>query len=389
MLGTPGCQSSAAAYRGSQLVAGGVVGDRTDDAAVARVDAVGAGGVVGVHAPVHGAAEADDVEGADVDAGALDGGRGRLVVGLVGDPGRVEGVAVGLHDRPAELAERVAALEAVVAVGVRRDGGLPAVHEGVVTLAHRQREVRDALLAGVLDPVAVGVVEDVAGVLRPPAGHRHRAHGDGLAARDGHLLEGEQVVLRLVPPGQRVVAVGHAADVEPAVGARLADPDGLVAVLQVAERQPGVRDRALDLGAGEAVVEVVDATLRRDVVQRAHDPSGDVAGRAGVQRLPVLGRPGVAEQRGGHGLAREHELGVVPGRALHHPGVPVVVALERGGLHPVDRVALRRRDVLRVAVRAHVRVRHDAVGVADALPADGLHDRCHVGVERGAAGSRG
>ena len=46
-----------------ELVAGRVVADRADDAAVPRVDAVSARRVVGVHAPVHAAAEADDVAG--------------------------------------------------------------------------------------------------------------------------------------------------------------------------------------------------------------------------------------------------------------------------------------------------------------------------------------
>src|SRR5207342_480546 len=49
-----------------QLVAGHVIADRADDAAVAGVDPVGAGRVVGVDTPVERPAETDDVERADV-----------------------------------------------------------------------------------------------------------------------------------------------------------------------------------------------------------------------------------------------------------------------------------------------------------------------------------
>ena len=81
----------------------------------------------------------------------------------------------------------------------------------------------------------------------------------------------------------------------------------------------------------------------------------------------------------GNGLAGDDELGVEAGRALHHPGVPVVVAFERRRLDPAG--PGRRDEGQRVAVRSEVRDRQDAVGVAQALAADRLDGREEVGVE--------
>ncbi len=358
---------------GVELVAGRVVADRADDAAVARVDAVGSGRVVGVDAPVEPAAETDDVQHADVDAGALDGGRGRLVVSLVGDAGGVEGVVVGLHDRP--LAERVGGLEPVVPGRVGGDGGRPAVHQRVVLLAHGQGEVGDARLGEVLDPVAVGVVEDVALVLGPPAVERQVAQLLGLAVADRHVDHVQVVVLRLVPPAQGVVAVRHARDVEGAVGVALAHPDRLVAVLQVGQGQPGLDDRLVQLGAGVAAPVVEGAAARRRVGLDPDHHARDVPAAAGE----VVPRRREAEQRLRDRLAGPDGLGVEAGAALHHPGVPVVVALERGGLGPP--LAVRWGRGQRVAVGAQVRDGQQAGAVADAGAALDVDHRQHVRIQ--------
>ena len=88
-----------------------------------------------------------------------------------------------------------------------------------------------------------------------------------------------------------------------------------------------------------------------------------------------------AELRRRNGLARDDGLGVVSGRALHEPGVPVVVALERGRLDVA--AAVRRDDRRRVPVGAEVRDGDHAGGVAEALAPDGVDDREAVGVTGG------
>ena len=112
-------------------------------------------------------------------------------------------------------------------------------------------------------------------------------------------------------------------------------------------------------------------------MQGAHDAAGDAAGAARGWPFFV----GLAKPNSGVGTASPamRELGVEAGGALHHPGVPVVVALEGGGLDPL--LPVGRGDELRVAVGAHVREGDDAVGVAEALAADRVDDRQHVGVE--------
>ena len=163
-----------------------------------------AGRVVEVDAPVEGARQADDRQDADVDALAENRGRLRLVVGLVGDTGRVVEVGVGLEDQP--LGERVGVHHLVVAVAVGADRGRAAVHQGVLALAEREAEARHAGLVGVALPVAIEVVEDVPGELREPTRQAEDAHvDDGVrGVRDRHADQVEDVVLLVVPVGEGV-----------------------------------------------------------------------------------------------------------------------------------------------------------------------------------------
>ena len=354
---------------GVELVAGGVVADRADDAAVAGIEAEGrTGRVVGMHAPVELARQADDRQHADVDPSAQHRGRGGLVVGLVSHAGGVVAVAVGLFDEP--LGHRVGALEAVVAVGVGGDQRRATIHQRVLSLAHRQGEVGHPGLAGVLDAVAVVVVEDVAVDLRPPAVDGQDAHVDDLAAGDADVDQVEDVVLRLVPPGEGVVAVGHVRDVEGAVGVSLAHVYGgveLGCAGQCGQSDPRLVDRRVDLGAGESAEDLAglaNATLGGHVHVDAVDDTLDLTGSGSRRQCGGRNEP---EEDGRERLAALGELGVEAGRAFHDPCIPVVVALERGGLHPVG--AVWRRCGERVAVRPEVRERQHACGVAEALSA--------------------
>ncbi len=381
-----------------ELVAGRSVADRADDAAVVRVDARGAAvRRVLVDTPVDGAAEADDREDADVDPGTLDRRRRRLVVGLVGDPGRVVDVAVGLHDDP--LTDRVAALEVVVAARVGACRALATVVEVVLAVAQRQREPRHTELAlarirtlvvvrviPVHPAVAVGVVEDVAAVFGPPAVQGQLAHLHDLAVRDGDVDEVEVVVLWLVPPGQRVVAGGHAGDVELALRVAAAHPDGHVAGLEVHQREPRLHDRTANLGSGVSSPEVEGAARGRGVCLDPHHCPLDVSGRCAGEWLAVVERLHEAEDRQGHELSTPRKGLVEAGVALHDPGVVVVVALEGRCLDPG--LPVRWGHGHRVAVGAQVRNREHPARVADAFPTasrDG--NRQHVVVELRRTGS--
>ncbi len=363
-----------------ELVPGDVVADRADNAAVLRVDAVRAVGVVVVDAPVDPAGEADDRQDADVHAGAEDRGGRRLVVGLVRDAGRVEAVVVGFEDDP--LRQRVGVLEDVVALRVGAHRGGAAVHQRVLALAEREAEVRHARLAGVLLPVAVRVVEDVAVDLGEPSGQRQDAEVLVLAGGDRHLDQVQDVVLVLVPVGERVAAHRHAGDRERTRRrVRPDELDGLVLVAEIRERDPGILDRRVDLGAAQAAPDragEAGAPLGRDIDLGSRDNARDrprldagACGEGVCRELPVRGVRGgclvlageardVAEDRERERLAGDHELRVVTGRALHQPGVPVVVALEGGRLDP----ALARRGDRghRVAVRPEVRDLQEAPG---------------------------
>ena len=157
-------------------------------------------------------------------------------------------------------------------------------------------------------------------------------------------------------------AVGNVGDGELAVGVALADPHGGVADVKVGERQPWRVDRLVDLAAGEAAPDLPvlgRATDRRDVDLDGIDDARDAARRHAVDTVRcrrgrrVGARVHVAEDDRRERLAGDDELGVEAGGAFHHPCVPVVVALERRGLHEVGSV--RRRGRQRVAVGAEVR----------------------------------
>ena len=181
-----------------ELVAGGVVGDRADDPAVgARV--------VGLHAPVDLATEADDRQEVDVDEAAELRGRLGLVLALVGHAGGLVPGVEGLQDEP--LAERVGLADVVGAVAVGGGGVGVLVHQRVVALADGQRELGDRLLTRVLLAVAVAVDEDGAVHVGEPA-------DDHLVADVGHpavlhldVEAPQDVVLVVVPDGQLVGAV--------------------------------------------------------------------------------------------------------------------------------------------------------------------------------------
>ena len=286
-----------------ELVAGGVVRNRSDDAAVLRVDPVGAVCIIGVHAPVHPTREADDGQRADVDAGAEHRGGGRLVVGLIGNASGVVEVVVRLHHEP--LGHRVGALEVVVAAVVGTDCGGAAIHQRVLPLAHRQSvvgyacfafdaAVGAAVLVDVVPlhlAVAVGVVEHVTVVLRPPLLQRQHAGVDGLTVHHGDVLDVHDVVLRLVPPCERVGAIGDVRDRERAIGIALTDPDGCVAVAKVAQREPRLVDGLVDLASGDAAPDragiVGQATDRGHVDLHGVNDARDLAGRAAVDSVRV------------------------------------------------------------------------------------------------------
>ena len=348
-----------------EFVAGGVVADGADDAAVAGIDAVRcAGWVIGVHAPVQLPGEADDGQRADVNATADElagcitlngnGCRDRLVVGLKGGPRGVIAIVVGLHHQP--LRHGVGTLELVVtgAVGFHRGG--TAIHERVLSLAHGKSEVGHAWFARVFHTVAVGIAEDVTIEKRPPAVDRNNAHVDGFAVADGDVLQVEDVVLRLVPPGQRVVAVGNVRDVEGTVDVALADPHRGVAVGEVGERKPWLGDGVIDLGTAKAAEDLAGclggATGRGHVHMNTVNNALDVPGT----RSHCVGLLHEAEHNARERLAALDEFGVKAGGAFHHPGVPVVVTFKGGGLDPRVLACAQCgwNDLQRVAVRSKV-----------------------------------
>ena len=348
-----------------EFVAGGVVADRADDSAVAGIDAVRcAGWVIGVHAPVQLPGEADDGQRADVNATAdelagcitLNGNacRDRLVVGLKGGPRGVIAIVVGLHHQP--LRHGVGTLELVVTAGVGRYRGGAAIHKRVLSLAHGEGEVGHAQFARVFHTVAVGVVEDVTLEIRPPAVDGHHAHVDGFTVAHGDVLQVEDVVLRLVPPGQRVVAVGNVADVEGTVGVALADPHGGVAVGEVGERKPRFGDGVIDLGAAKTAEDLAGclggATGGGHVHMNTVNNALDVPGT----RSHCVGLLHEAEHNARERLAALDEFGVKAGGAFHHPGVPVMVTFKGGGLDPGVLACARCgwNDLQRVAVRSKV-----------------------------------
>ena len=202
--------------------------------------------------------------------------------------------------------------------------------------------------------------------------------------------------------GDHVVARRDARDRERAVGVAAHDGGGDVAALQARERDPRPADRAVGLGAGVAgaVGAVVrEATLRGVVDACLHDAADDGADVVRV-RVRLVARADEAGRRPRGGLARVEELGVVAGRALLDPGVPVGAALERRRLDPVlvaagglqaagrDDGPGGREHRHRVAVGAHVRHRDLAGHVADALAAADQDDRLARAVELVAGAAR-
>ena len=117
-----------------------------------------------------------------------------------------------------ELAERVGLGELVVAVRVRPGCVLALLVRVVRAVEVLHQEVGYARLTGVLAAVAVEVDEDM--TLDPGEPHEQRqdTHVDDLPLSDSDVELIKCVVLRLVPDGQRVVAVGHVLDIEMAVG---------------------------------------------------------------------------------------------------------------------------------------------------------------------------
>ena len=308
-----------------------------------------------MHTPIDRAAQADDRQDADIDALAEDRRGIGLVVGLVRDASRVVAVVIGLEHKP--LVERIGALEEVVARLVGGGRGRAAVHERVPARSQRQAEVRDAGLAGILAPVPVGVVEDVALERRAPAGDRQDAHVDRLAAVHGHVGQLEDVVLGLVPVGQLVRAVGDVRDGEGPVAVATPHPDRGVAATEIGEHDPRLVDLVVDLGAGHpaaAVAGQIQAAGRRHIDVDGVDDALDRPMATGHELVgwvvPVRGRRtgDVPEDDGREGLAGDDELGVEAGRPLHHPGVPVVIALEGRRLDPAG--PGRRHQGERVAV---------------------------------------
>ena len=90
----------------------------------------------------------------------------------------------------------------------------------------------------------------------PPAGQREDAHVDRLAAVDGDVDHVEQVVELLVPVADRVGAVGHALEVEDAVGVPLPDVNRGVAAAERGE------PRSTDRGRGLSSLELARAAPR-------------------------------------------------------------------------------------------------------------------------------
>ncbi len=260
-----------------QFVARGVITHRAHDAAVLRVNTVGAGRVIEVNAPVQPAGQADDRQDADVDAGTKDGSWRRLVVRLVGDTGGVEEVVIRLHHQP--LGHGVCIFHDIVAGSVGGNGRCATVHERVFALAHGQRVARDTGFTCILDAVAIEVVEDVAFVFGPPAGEGQDAHINRFAVADGDVDQIKDVVLRFVPPGERVVAVGYVGNIKRPIGITLANPDGGVAACQVGQADPGVFNRLVELHTGRATPDgagQAGAALGRNVNLNAFDHALDM-----------------------------------------------------------------------------------------------------------------
>ena len=119
---------------------------------------------------------------------------------------------------------------------------------------------------------------------------------------------------RIVPPGEQVVAIGHAGDVEISVGIGLAYINGAIAILQVRERHPGIFDRSGDLGAvqtapGAALVR--QAVLLGQVDGGAHDGAADTGGGQISAGQTVL-RPHIAKHGPGEGFAGDDKFVVRP-----------------------------------------------------------------------------
>ena len=375
-------------FAGVDLVAEAVVGDRTDDAAALA-------GSVRLHAPVEPARQAQDRQDVDVDLRGVDGRLGRLVVGLVGDAGGLVPGVERLDDH--ELAERVHLAEVVPAVLVRDRLGGALILQRVGAAAHRDEEVRHALLAGVAAAVAVVVEEDGPGDLGEPARQGLGAHVAGLARLDGQLVQGEDAILGLVPHRDLVGAIGHSADLERSVRIGRAGVDGLVvgrerATREARQRDPTVLDGAIDpRTSGTDLVAVVGLPADRGRVDAAYSESafdrpgeGRVDGPGwsdacvGVDPL-VRGAEAVgaqvllldeAEVDPWHALAAHDQLGVKASCPFLDPVVPVVAAFERGRLDPAGFTGHRqiwRHDGHGVAVGADVGDRHLTGAVADAL----------------------
>ena len=193
------------------LVAGAVVADGADDAAVLVSG-------VRLHAPVDFTGEADDREHVEVDLARKERRRRRLVVGPERDAGRlVAGVERLEHH---ELRKRVDLIEVVLAVFVRRLALLALVVQRVVATSHRQIEPGHADFPGlaevvlavavqvgvVLLAVAVRVDEDRAADVGEPTGEAERADVGVLAGHHVDLGGGDDEVLLLIEHRDDVLA---------------------------------------------------------------------------------------------------------------------------------------------------------------------------------------
>ena len=349
----PGLVRLGHGVRRVEFVAGGVVGDGAGDAS-------GLGAGERAHAPVDGARQPDDRQEVEVDGRAEHRGRGRLVVRLVGDAGRLVAGVERLEDQP--LGHRVGLLDVVVAVVVGGHGVRPLIHQGVVAFLDRDGEPRHAGLAGVALAVSVGVEEHGAAHLVEPPDQDLVADVDLLAAAHGDVERVEDRLLWRVPEGQLIVAVGHVGDVERPVGAAAGQVHHLVVAAEVAQRHPGTGDRSGDAGTGHACGGQRHAALAADVGVGQHRATDDLAGVAPVEQRF---RSDEAEVDVGNLLAADALLGVVAGVALLHPDVPVPVTFQGGGLRPG--LSGGRNDLGGVPVGPEVLDGDIAVGVGDAF----------------------
>ena len=188
-----------------QFIAGGVIADRTHDAAVGA-------GSIGLHAPIEAASQTNHRVHVDIHTLTEYCCFLRLVISLIGDAGGLESIGIGFLHQP--LGHWVGAFHPVITVGVCRHRGCAAIHDGVLALPHHDGEVGDARLAGIHLAIFVEIVEDMTFDGGPPAEQGNCTEIRCLAIANRDVLRLENIILRLIPQTENIIAIGNIGNVE-------------------------------------------------------------------------------------------------------------------------------------------------------------------------------